>query len=121
MAGYFLPWLVVGVAAALSAGLLWLALRRWRRLRWLAAGLTMALALAPYRFDGEHWAPAFVVSLFRLLFEDDVSPRGPLLILGAATALVLALAAAGIGVVALAQLVARPRVYDRSLVRRAFR
>ena len=78
---YVLAWLVAATAALLFAGLLHTALRRLRHWRFLVIGLVLALSLTPYRFDGEHWAPAFVVGLFRLLFEDGVTPRPPLVIL----------------------------------------
>lgn len=101
MDGYFAAWLVAAIAAAGAAGLMFAALRRRPRLAALAAALVLAWSLAPYRFDGEHTAPALVVGLFRLLFEDDASPRGPLLLLAAVTVGVLALAAAGFGLAAL--------------------
>lgn len=96
-----MPWLVVATAAAFAAGLAFAALRRRPRLGALAAALVLGWTLVPYRFDGEHAAPALVVGLFRLLFEDDASPRGPLLLLAAVTVGVLALAAAGFGLAAL--------------------
>ena len=101
MDGYFLPWLVAATAAAGAAGLVFAALRQRPRLGALAAALVLGWTLVPYRFDGEHAAPALVVGLFRLLFEDDASPRGPLLLLAAVTVGVLALAAAGFGLAAL--------------------
>ena len=96
-----MPWLVVATAAAFAAGLAFAVLRRRPRLGALAAALVLGWTLVPYRFDGEHAAPALVVGLFRLLFEDDASPRGPLLLLAAVTVGVLALAAAGFGLAAL--------------------
>ena len=102
MAGYLLAWLVAAIAALLAAGLVFVALRR-RRLGFFAAGLLLAWALTPYRFDGEHWAPAFVVGLFRLFFEDDAAAGPPLVVLAAATVAVLALGCVGLGASALAR------------------
>lgn len=81
MTNYAVAWLVVAMAALLLAGLLHVALRRLRHWRYLVIGLVLALSLTPYRFDGEHSAPAFVVGLFRLFFEDGATPRPPLVTL----------------------------------------
>lgn len=102
--GYVAAWLVAALAAMLAAGLLVAALRHRRPwLGYLAAGLVLAWALVPYRFDGEHWAPAIVVGLFRLWFEENANPQPPLLLLAAATAVVLALGCVGLGAAALAR------------------
>ena len=111
MAGYLLAWLVAAIAALLVAGLAFVALRPRRRLGWFAAGLLLAWALTPYRFDGEHWAPAFVVGLFRLFFEDDAAAGPPLVVLAAATAAVLALGCLGLGASALARALPRRRAH----------
>lgn len=103
MAGYLLAWVVAAVAALLTAVLVFAALRPRRRLGFFAAGLLLAWALTPYRFDGEHWAPAFVVGLFRLFFEDDAAAGPPLVVLAAATVAVLALGCVGLGASALAR------------------
>ena len=116
MDSYLAAWLVAALAAALAAGLVFAALRRRPRLGVLAAALLLGWALVPYRFDGEHAAPAFVVGLFRLLFEDAASPRGPLLLLAAVAAGVLALAA---GIFGTAALFGRPRARRRRPHRRA--
>lgn len=76
-----IAWLVAVMAATLLAGLLSIALRRLRHWRFLIIGSVLALSLTPYRFDGEHMAPAFVVGLFRLLFEDGATPRPAFVIL----------------------------------------
>lgn len=81
MSNYVIAWLVAVMAATLLAGLLSIALRRLRHWRFLIIGSVLALSLTPYRFDDEHMAPAFVVGLFRLLFEDGATPRPAFVIL----------------------------------------
>ena len=80
MTAYAIAWLVAAAAALSIAGLLFVALRRLRHWRYLIVGLTLALALTPYRFDEAHTAPAFMVAAFRLLFEDDALARPPLVL-----------------------------------------
>lgn len=101
MDGYGVAWLLAAAAAAGIGALAFAALRRRPRRGILAAALVLGWALAPYRFDGEHSAPAFIVGLFRLLFEDHASPQGPLLVLAVVTVGILALAAGAFGAAAL--------------------
>lgn len=91
MAAYDIAWLVVAGGGLGAAALVFAAVRRVSWLRYLAPGLVLVWALTPYRFAGQDTAPAFVVALFRLLFEDDADPLPPLALLGAASAAVLAL------------------------------
>jgi len=89
--GHLIGWFVVCVCAITVAYLSFLATPRWGRLRYLVVGLLLAWSLTPFRFDGEHWAPAFAVAIFRLFLEEGANPRGPVYLLGAVTAGVLAL------------------------------
>ncbi len=102
MTVYAVAWLTASVSAVLVAALLFFAFRRWGSWRHLAAGLVLAWSLTPCRFDGEHWAPAFIVATFRLLFEDAADPTVPLALLGAATAAVFAVHLVAKGIRALA-------------------
>ena len=102
MSGYAIAWLVVVGAAGLGAWLAFMLLRRFRRLRFLAAGLVLAWAMTPYSFDGEHTAPALAVAVFRLLFEAGAPWRVPLALAIASTLGVLAVYLVGVGLAALA-------------------
>ncbi len=84
MTQYGIAWLIASVCGVLLAALVFSAARRWTMLRLLLAGLTLVLALTPYRFDDAYTAPAFIVALFRLVFERDADPTGAILALGAA-------------------------------------
>lgn len=101
MSGAAMAWAIVVAGALLGAWLALLTLRRWPRLRWLAAGLVVAWAVTPYGFDDEHHAPALAVALFRLLFESDAQWRVPLALAAASTLGVMAVHLAAIGAVAL--------------------
>ena len=101
MSGYAIAWLVVVAAAALGAWLAFVLLRRFRRLRYLAAGVVLAWAATPYSFDGEHTAPALAVAVFRLLFEAGAQWRVPLALAVASTLGVLAVYLVAVGVGAL--------------------
>lgn len=90
MIGTVIAWLVLGLSAFAIAGLVFVATRRWRAQRYLVVGLVLAWSLTPFSFDGEHWAPAFAVAIFRLFLEDGADPRPPLILLASATAFVLA-------------------------------
>ncbi|MDE0659314.1 MAG: hypothetical protein OXI79_06645 [Gammaproteobacteria bacterium] len=63
--------------------------------------LVLALALTPFRFDGEHEAPAFAVVIFRALLEEGLDPGPPLLALGAVTSAVVAVYLVATGILAL--------------------
>ena len=106
MTSYVLAWSIIIVAGLCGMWLVLVALRRWPRLRLLAAGLVLVWALTPYRFDGEHLAPASVVALFRLLFEENEPSNAPFALLTAVTLGVVAaylMLLAGWGVFAAAQ------------------
>lgn len=90
MTGYTLAWLVLGVSAFAVAALVFVVMPRWGRLRYLAAALVLVWSLTPFQFDGEHWAPAFAVAIFRLFLEDGADPRPSLYLLGSLTAILLA-------------------------------
>lgn len=84
MTPYGIAWLVAAASGSLLAALAFVAARRRTMLRQLLAALALVLTLTPYRFDGEHTAPAFIVALFRLVFERGADPTGAVLALGAA-------------------------------------
>ncbi|MYD96924.1 MAG: hypothetical protein F4X98_06005 [Gammaproteobacteria bacterium] len=90
MTGYTVAWLVLGVSALAVAALVFVAMPRWGRLRYLAAAVVLVWSLTPFQFDGEHWAPAFAVAIFRLFLEDGADPRPSLYLLGSLTAILLA-------------------------------
>ncbi|MCE2423903.1 MAG: hypothetical protein J4F45_02195 [Pseudomonadales bacterium] len=90
MTGYALAWLVLVVSAVAVAALVFVVTPRWGRLRYLAAAVVLAWSLTPFRFDGEHWAPAFAVAIFRLFLEDGADARPSVFLLGSVTAMVLA-------------------------------
>ncbi len=46
------------------------------RVRWIFAAGIVATCCTPYRFDGEHFAPALAVAVFRTVFEADADPSG---------------------------------------------
>ena len=90
MTGYTLAWLVLGVSAIAVAALVFVVTPRWGGLRYLAAAVVLVWSLTPFRFDGEHWAPAFAVAIFRLFLEDGADARPSAFLLGSVTAIVLA-------------------------------
>lgn len=88
--------MVAAIACAGTATGLHLALRPYRRaarIRYLLALLVAVWALLPWRIaeDSEHFAPAFIVLLFRGLFEPDGEPGSVAAGLLLATAIVLVL------------------------------
>lgn len=83
MTGEAIAWVTVVVAGLALASLLCLVTRNWGRWRFLPGCLVLAWSATPYRFDGEHEAPAFAVVIFRGLLEDGLDPGPPLLALGA--------------------------------------
>ena len=98
MTGEAIAWTVAVVAGLGLASLLCLLTRSWGRWRFLPGCLVLAGSLTPFRFDGEHEAPAFAVVIFRAFLEDGLDPEPPLVALGAVSLGVLAvyLAVAGI-------------------------
>lgn len=82
-------WLLIVATALGAAALLFVAMRRWRRLRWLGAGLLLVWAATPFPVEEGHIAPAFVVFFFRRFLEEAANPRPPLALLLLATVLVL--------------------------------
>ena len=101
VSGGVIAWLVMGIAGLSLAALLYAATPSWGRWRYLVVGVVLAWSLTPYRFDGEHQAPAFAVAVFRLFLEEGLDPKPPLLALGVVTAIVTALYCAVLGVWAL--------------------
>ena len=89
------------VAAGLGlAGLMIRMARGWGRWRFLPGCLVLAWSLTPFRFDGEHEAPAFAVVIFRAFIEEGLDPGPPAVALGAVTLTVVAAYLAATGVVA---------------------
>ncbi len=85
-----LAWLVLGVSAIAVAALVFVVMPHWGRVRYLAAALVLVWSMTPFRFDGEHWAPAFAVAIFRLFLEEGADARPSVFLLGSVTAIVLA-------------------------------
>ena len=86
MTPYAIAWMVVGVAAAVLGLLVFRALRGFKWLRYAATALVVVWAATPFRFDDEHFAPAFAVAALRLPFVDESGdPFDAFLALGAAT------------------------------------
>lgn len=98
MSSYAIAWLIAVVSASGAALLAFVALRRLRHWRFLAAALVLAWALTPVSFDGKHLAPAFLVALFRQFLEDGVpsAPAWRILLLSTVAVLALHFAALGI-------------------------
>ena len=90
MSPYTIAWTVVVVSGGLGGWLVFRALRRFTWLRYVGTALVMVWAVTPFRFDAEHWAPAFLVAAFRMPFVDeDANPAEAIMVLGAATTGVL--------------------------------
>lgn len=86
--------MVAAVTAAGAATGLHMALRSYRRvarIRYLLALLVAVWALLPWPIaeDSDHFAPAFIVLLFRGLFEPDGEPGSVAVGLLLATAIVV--------------------------------
>ena len=101
MTGEVIGWSVAAVAGLGLAWLVCLVTRGWGRLRYLPGCVVLAWSLTPFRFDGEHHAPAFAVATFRMFLEDGLDPSPPLLAIGAVTLGVVAVYLAVVGVRAL--------------------
>ena len=96
--------MVAAIAAAGAAFGLLMALRSFRavaRIRHLSVLLVVVWALLPWRIaeDSDHFAPAFIVLLFRGLFEPDGEPGSVAVGLLLATAIALAFYFVGAGIV----------------------
>ena len=98
MSAYAVAWLIAAFSAAFAALLAFVALRRFRQGRFLAAALVLAWSLTPVSFDGEHLAPAFVVAVFRQFLEEDAASAPAWRLLLLATAMLLGLYFAVLGV-----------------------
>ncbi|MDE0440654.1 MAG: hypothetical protein OXL38_00905 [Gammaproteobacteria bacterium] len=101
MTGEAIAWIAAGVAGLGLAWLLYLVTRNWGRWRFLPGCLVLAWSLTPFRFDGEHEAPAFAVVIFRAFLEDGLDPGPPLVALGAVSFGVVVVYLAVMGVLAL--------------------
>lgn len=95
--------MVAAIAAAGAATGLHMALRSYRRaarIRYPLALLVAVWALLPWRIaeDSEHFAPAFIVLLFRGLFEPGGEPGSVAAGLLLATAIILLLYCVVVGI-----------------------
>lgn len=111
MSDYTVAWIVVGAAGLGVCVALFLALRRWTAARILAPLVAATWFFIPWRFqdDPEHYAPAFVVLLFRGLFEPDGDPGVVGRTLALATAAVVAVFLIGLGTRMLVRMAGRWR------------
>lgn len=111
MSDYTVAWIVVGAAGLGVCAALFLALRRWTAARILAPLVAATWFFIPWRFqdDPEHYAPAFVVLLFRGLFEPDGEPGVVGRTLALATAAAVAVFLIGVGTRMLARMAGRWR------------
>lgn len=91
MSAQLLAWMVILAAACGAAALAFLALRRWSRLRWLAAAWVLAWTATPFPVNDGHVAPALVVFFFRAFLEEEANARPPLALLVLATGMVAAI------------------------------
>ncbi|MCY3839033.1 MAG: hypothetical protein OXH09_10380 [Gammaproteobacteria bacterium] len=101
MTGEVIAWIAAVVAGLGLAWLLWLVTRNWGRWRFLPGCLVLAWSLTPYRFDGEHEAPAFAVVIFRAFLEEGLDPEPPLIALGAVSSGVVVVYLVVVGVLTL--------------------
>ena len=88
MIAQLLAWMVILAAAYGAAALVFLALGRWPRLRWLVSGWVLAWAATPFPVYDGHFAPALVVFVFRAFLEEEANARPPFALLVLATGLV---------------------------------
>ena len=93
-----IAWIAAAVAGLALAWLLWLVTRNWGRWQFLPGCLVLAWSLTPFRFDGEHEAPAFAVVIFRAFLEEGLDPGPPLVALGAVSLGVVVVYLAAMGV-----------------------
>ncbi len=96
MSGSWIAWAVAALAAVGAAAGLHMALRPYRlaaRIPYLLPLLVSVWALLPWRIaaNSEYFAPAFIVLLFRGLFEPDGEPASVAAGLLVATTIVLVL------------------------------
>ena len=112
MSEFWLAWTVFALAGIGAATGLHMALRSWRRTRYLLPLLVAVWALLPWRIgqDSEHFAPAFIVLLFRGLFEPEGEPWSVAagLLLASAIALTLYFVVLGIVVALRKRSAAKP-------------
>ncbi len=111
MSDYTIAWIVVGATGLGACLALFLALRRWTAARILAPLVAATWFFIPWRFQEapEHYAPAFVVLLFRGLFEPDGEPGVVGRTLALATAAAVAVFLIGVGTRMLARMAGRWR------------
>lgn len=101
MTGEAIAWTAAVVAGLGLAVLLCLVTRNWGRWRFLPGCLVLAWSLTPFRFAGEHQAPAFAVVIFRTFLEDGLDPGPPLVALGAVSLGVVAVYLVAMGILGL--------------------
>ena len=99
--GELVAWTTALVAGLGLAWLLCLVTRGWGGWRFLPGCLVLAWSLTPFRFDGEHEAPAFAVVIFRGFLEEGLDPGPPLIALGAVSLGVVVVYLAVVGVLGL--------------------
>ncbi|MCY3818936.1 MAG: hypothetical protein OXH52_06165 [Gammaproteobacteria bacterium] len=103
MSGAWIGWAVAVITGAGASTGLYMALRPYRRvasMRYLLPVLVAVWALLPWRIaeDSGHFAPAFIVLLFRGLFEPEGEPAAVAAGLLLATAIVQVLYFVVVGV-----------------------
>ena len=111
MTEHAIAWVVVGAAGMGVCVALFFALRPWRTARILAPLLAATWCFIPWRFqdDPDHYAPAFVVLIFRALFEPDGAPGVVARTMALATLAAVALFLIGFGTRLLVRFGARRR------------
>ncbi len=111
MTDYTIAWIIIGAAGVGVCLALFFALRPWPAARILAPLLAATWFFIPWRFqdDPDHYAPAFIVLLFRWLFEPDGAPGVVARTMALATAAAIAVFLIGFGTRALLRLAARRR------------
>ncbi len=120
MTDYVIAWVVAAVAALGLCAALFLAFRPWPAPRFLAPLLAATWFLIPWRFedDPDRYAPAFIVLIFRGLFEPDGAPGPVGRTLALATGAAVAVFLIGGGTRMLLRLGRAPRAPSRRARRR---
>ena len=79
--GYFLAWLIVLIVGLTVAVFIGYSLKRKPWLATIASTLIAIWLVLPWNFDGNNYAPMFIVSVFRLVFGQDIESSGALIAL----------------------------------------